>query len=375
MLLLGVRAAARRGVTINSHGGGWREGEPLRRPFNLSDMSLASHTAIGDAFVGEDPRIERILERVKVGFDQVTRQPRYQDLPVYDALRRLGAREDAWRSIPIEEEILVLCSYDREYFDTWNSLRRRVKEALSEQGILSAVVRLLDVATPQLVSQALYERVRRCAGCIADWTRSSPSTFFELGVRLAVSPWSVVQIVDQDWLAIEGQREAPREQLTLMRSLLSPLAYSDIENGDLADRVASQLVDLRSMMTGSTGHRIRQVVAAGIALTERVLPSVYEDLSNEADALDHHTRVRDNVPQTLFYEVTDLKEDQEKAARERRLAAWLYLEHRVSAGDLDDGDQRKSLWRLLGELVASDLFLSEAEADQDLALEISERLA
>jgi hypothetical protein len=135
------------------------------------------------------------------------------------------------------------------------------------------------------------------------------------------------------------------------------------------------LVDLRSMMTGSTGHRIRQVVAAGIALTERVLPSVYEDLSNEADALDHHTRVRDNVPQTLFYEVTDLKEDQEKAARERRLAAWLYLEHRVSAGDLDDGDQRKSLWRLLGELVASDLFLSEAEADQDLALEISERLA
>jgi hypothetical protein len=38
MFLLGVRAALRRGVTVCSHGCGWREGEPLDKPFNLADL-------------------------------------------------------------------------------------------------------------------------------------------------------------------------------------------------------------------------------------------------------------------------------------------------------------------------------------------------
>lgn len=95
MLLLGVRAATRRGVTINSHGRGWREGEPLSRPFNLSDLSLSSHSPPAEAFVGDDPRLDRLVTRVRTGFEQLARQPYYRDLPVYDALRQLGPHENA----------------------------------------------------------------------------------------------------------------------------------------------------------------------------------------------------------------------------------------------------------------------------------------
>jgi hypothetical protein len=133
-------------------------------------------------------------------------------------------------------------------------------------------------------------------------------------------------------------------------------------------------VELRQQVAGSTGHPLREVAAEASRDTEEGLPDLAEQLSNEADALNHPARIRDNVPQALFYEVREIKADQERAALERRLAAWLYLEHRVGAGRLPDSDERRRLWRELGELVASDLFVSDEDADQALALAITERL-
>lgn len=378
MLLLGVRAATRRGVTINSHGGRWREGHPLNRPFNLSDLSLSSHTPLSDVLAGDDPRINRLIERACTGFDQLGRHPHYLDLPVYDALRQLGSQENAWASIPLEDEVLVLCSYDATYFPTWLHLRRQLKAALSAEGILTNVARLQDLATPQLVSQSLYERVRRCAGCVADWTGSSPSTFFELGVRLAVSPWSVVQIADENWFVkatgdadVEGRTAT---QVKRMQALLDPLLYTGADDIDIGTRIAQQLIEMRGRIQGSRGHRLRQIAAEALSTTEERLPHSFEQLRSEADALNHKGRIRDNVPQALFYEVKEIKEDQETAALERRLAAWFYLEHRIRAGRLDDTDERNRAWRELGELVASDLFQSDDEADQVLANDITQRL-
>lgn len=377
MLLLGVRAATRRGVTIASHGGGWREGEPLARPFNLSDLSLSSHSPPTDAFVGDDPRLDRFVERVVTGFDQLARQPYYRDLPVYDALRQLGHEEKVWTSIPLDEEVLVLCSYDPKYFPMWQNLRRQLRNALSEEGILTNVARLQDVATPQVVSQSLYERIRRCAGCVADWTGSSPSTFFELGVRMTVSPWSVVQIASEEWLQdviSSGGANSMGGQLKLMQSLLDPLLYKSTSDAHIGSRIAHELLEMRRRGAGSPGHRVRQVAAEALGRTEDRLPDLFEQLRREANALSHQSSIRDNVPQTLFYEVTDIKTDQERSALERRIAAWLYLEHRIGASSLPDSDERKKLWRELGEVVAADLFASINEADQALAQNIDEKL-
>jgi Trypsin-like peptidase domain len=378
MLLLGIRAATRRGVTINSLGAGWREGEPTLRPFNLSDLSLSSHTPQIET-VGEDHRIGRLVERVCAGFDQLIRQPSYQDLPVYDALRKLGPQEDAWTSIPLEVEVLMLCSYGPEYFTTWKNLRSEVGEALWRRDIRTNIVRLQDLATPQLVSQSLYERIRRCAGCIADWTDRSPSTFFELGVRIAVSPWGVVQIAGVEWLNTAASSTPTdnfdAQQIYRMKALLDPLLYRQNADAEIGERVARQLVEIRSNIAGSSGHRLRQVVAEALRMTEQRLPDLFQQLMRDADALNYQGRIRDHVPQALFYEVTEIKADQERAALERRLAAWFYLEHRLGAKNLTESDERKRLWRELGEVVASDLFLSDDEADQTLALSITERLS
>jgi hypothetical protein len=204
MLLLGVRAASRRGVTICSHGDGWREGEPLTNtPFNLRDLNFSSHTK-PPRYVGENPVVPRFLRRVEEGFLQLSRQPRYLDLPVFDSLRQLGSNYAASSTVDIEDEILVLCSYGKEFFPKWEYVRAKLTTALSQPGTLPAgkfpeIQRLVDIATPQLVSQRLYDRIRRLAGCLMDWTDFSPSAFLELGVRLSVSAWGVVQLIEESY--------------------------------------------------------------------------------------------------------------------------------------------------------------------------------
>jgi hypothetical protein len=374
MLLLGIRAATRRGVTINSHGGVWLEGAPLNRPFNLSDLSLSSHTPMAGPAVGPDLRIGRLVDRICTGFGQLACQPHYLDLPVYEALRQLGSQENAWASIPLEKQVLMLCSYGEDYFDTWQSLRDRLSSALYAEGMNTNVSRLQDLATPQLVSQSLYERIRRCTGCVADWTFASPSTFFELGVRLAVSQWSVVQILKERWLREEAGESHYAKQIAHMRALLDPLLYRDEDDDDIGHRMARQLISIRGRSKGSRGHLLRQVAAAALGPTLERLPHLPGQLLDEADALDHKNRPRDNIPQALFYEITEIKQDQEQAALERRLAAWLYLEHRVGAAQLDDADQRKHTWRELGKIIAGDLYNSMDDADQALAEQITQRL-
>jgi Trypsin-like peptidase domain len=378
MLLAGIRAATRRGVTISSHGGGWQEGQPLNRPFNLSDLSLSSHTPSSELTVGPDPRLDRLTARIRLGFEQCARQPHYLDLPVYDALRRLGSQEAAWASIPLEEEVLVLCPYHRRYFSTWNELRRRVQQAFSVAGAQTTLARLQEIATPQLVSQTLYERVRRCAACVADWTFTSPSTFLELGVRLVASPWGAVQIADKSWLAAptdpNGDIVPVVGQVQLMKNLFNPLVYDGKPDQSVGRLIAEQLISIREQVQGRSDHPVRQAAIKALARIDERLPDPDQMLREDADSLNHLGRTRSNVPQALFYEATEIKADQERAALERRLAAWLYLEHRVRAGELLDEDPRKALWLELGETAVADLYVTGEDADVELAARIEEKV-
>lgn len=374
MLLLGVRAAARRGVSIASHGGSWLEGEWLQRPFNLSDLALSSHTSF-EVPAGEDRRVRPLAHRIRSGFDQLARHPSYRDLPVYDALRQLGSAQDAWDTIRMEEEVLVLCSYAASYQPTWYVLSRSLARALkSELAVTETpkVRRMQDIPTPQLVSQSLYERVRRCAGCVADWTGSSPSTFFELGVRMTVTTWNVVQIVQREWMttSVDGENLGHR-QLALMRDLFDPIVYATGEQDEVGRRIAARLHGLKEgHVADSRGHRVRHVASAALGVVEERLPGLVEQLRDEADAL-RAANVNRDIPQALFYDVRDIKTDREKAALERRLAAWFYLEHRADAGRLDPSDPNRVLWRELGNVVCKDLYDA---GEDDLADRISGRL-
>ena len=377
MLLAGIRGATRRGVTISSHGT-WREGRPLERPFNLSDLSLSSHAPSSEPTVGTDLRLDRLTDRIRRGFEQYGKQPSYLDLPIYDALRRLGSDESAWGSVGLDQEVLVLCSYHTEYSKTWMSLRASVQRALAADDLRPMIERLQDSATPQLVSQTLYERVRRCAACIADWTYNSPSTFLELGVRLVASPWGAVQIARKSWLDAptdpNDQPVAVAGQLELMARLFEPLVYDDRPDRAVGARIAEQLTLNRKQMQGISGHPIRQFAIEALANVGERLSDPADLLRENANALNHLARTRLNVPQALFFEATAIKADQERAALERRVAAWLYLEHRVSAGELENDDPRRAQWRELAEIVVAELYVTGEDADLDLAIRIEERL-
>jgi tetratricopeptide (TPR) repeat protein len=115
------------------------------------------------------------------------------------------------------------------------------------------------------------------------------------------------------------------------------------------------------------------VAAESIGAVEDRLPDIHDQLRAEADALSIADE-QQNVPQALFYEVTDIKRDHERSAMERRVAAWLYLQHRVGANRLDDSDPRRAQWQELGTGVAAELYQTGLEADKILALSIEEGL-
>ena len=95
--------------------------------------------------------------------------------------------------------------------------------------------------------------------------------------------------------------------------------------------------------------------------------------AGEADSLND-PNPRENVPQALYYEVPEIKRDQEVGALERRIAAWLYLDQRLRASDLPEGDPRRLAWIETGQLAAAALFDSDLDSDQDFALYISEKI-
>jgi hypothetical protein len=319
--------------------------------------------------------------------------PAYLDMPAYDGIRSLGYSLDSWSTIGLDTLVLVLCSYGREFFGNWRNLQLQVQESLSEHDLYPEVSRLQDLANPQLVSQALYEKIRRCSACITDWTGWSPSTFFELGVRLAISPWGAIQIVDDQWIDDRLNSTAARdsvtrlestaagdsvtrlEQVKFMRDVFSPISYRGKSDGHLGESIARDLFATRSSAGVQGGHYIRSVVRDAVPRVQEARADVDIQLTREADSLHHGMQTQINTPQALFYEVKEVKEEQEAMALQLRVAAWLYLDCRVGAADLGDDDPRKKEWYTLGSLVVKALYTpSTSDKDLEFAEYIENRL-
>lgn len=208
MLLIGIRAVVRRGVSILSMGGDWSPDAIANLPFNIKDANLVFHAA-GRA----EPKTlwRRISSRIKAGVAQM-HSWEYLDLPAYDAVRRLPPGERS--QIPIAEGILALASFNHHYVkNNWKTVHEALdwlQDTHRREGKLSGppeygVVRSVDLDSPRLVSQAIYGFIRRASLCVVDWTGWRPNVFFEFGVRLAASREHAACI------AQEGNREMCRE--------------------------------------------------------------------------------------------------------------------------------------------------------------------
>ncbi len=355
VFLLGVRSVARRGVTVCSVGGEHLAGEQLDIPFNLQLLNLAAHSA-GQMRMGPGLRPPELLARKLVsGLRDLAGRPRYLDLPAFDAVRELGLQSNDYKGIAAAEEVLVLCPFSPAYRDrNWTNaiaaelpakLASRLSSAAARADALPRLARLVDLDTPRLVTQTLFESIRRTDMCLVDWTGLRANVMFEAGVRMATNRLGAVHIVEQrDDGAAELPADAPAHAAAMLR-LFAPVPYS-CEPGvvepfeAMIDRFEAALVRDRAGHVGAVYRAVGEALDADASAQPS---AVDDDLVHEANLLFSDDQESTGISPILFHDVADtLVERARRAAEERRLAAWLYMHHRYGAAELA-ADPRRAL--------------------------------
>jgi hypothetical protein len=359
LLLLGIRAVARRGVTLSSIGGTYIVGGQLAIPFNLQLLNLAAHSRDQeDEGKGLRPW-ELLAEKIKNGYRELADLPHYLDLPAYESVRQLGVESSAYRPIQYDEKVLVLCPFSPEYTRrNWKrfleaelpgKLMQRLRRAGKVVDDPPRLERLLDLKTPRLVAQTLFESIRLVDMCIIDWTELRPNVMFEAGVRLATNALAAVHIVEQTEPGVSGPRSTLAHVAALWK-LFAPIAYR-CKVGDTAPYEEMITCFEASLAASNGGHPGFVYTAVGTALDRRshpaALPLVVE-LMRAANILASDDEESTGISPILFHEVNkQLVAEAYEAAADRRLAAWLFLTRRYSPEEIAGDTHRLQQFELL----------------------------
>jgi hypothetical protein len=382
LILLGIRAVARRGVTLSSIGGTYTVGGQLTIPFNLQLLNLASHSrAQEDEGKGLRPW-ELLGEKIKNGYGELADLPHYLDLPAYESVRQLGVESSAYRPIRYDEKVLVLCPFSPEYTDrNWKrfleaelpgKLMQRLQKAGRDVDDPPRLERLLDLKTPRLVAQTLFEAIRLVDMCIIDWTGLRPNVMFEAGVRLATNPLAPVHIVEQ----IEPGAAGPRSDLVhvaALGKLFAPIAYR-CKVGDTAPYEEMITRFETTLAASNSGRPGFAYTAVGTALDRRSHPAalpLVDELMRAANILTSDDEESTGISPILYHEVNkELVAEAYEAAAERRLAAWLFLTRRYSPEEIASNAQQLHHFELLSVQTRR---WARRQGRQDIIDEIAER--
>jgi hypothetical protein len=328
MLALGVRSAVRRGVTITSTADVLTPEQLKQLPFNIQETKLIHH---GSGYAPADPRhpLKAIGESIKKGWQELESQPNYLDLPAYDAVRCPYPAPDADGNSAIER-ILVLCPFSPDHAPNWLHLAN----ALVARYPNRQAARMLEVTSPRLVGQALYEGIRWARTCVVDWTAWRANVFFEMGVRTACADVGPVCLIEASTAEAALSAGAPLARRQLM-ALFVPAVYR-IDPND--DAIANALAVHDAIVND-------QVPPVG----EGALPHDaafrtcrdYFEWKQEHITIEPHELLRSTIeapfgkdPQAggrsplLFSANADYSRELDRSVKERWIAAWYYLNHR-----------------------------------------------
>jgi hypothetical protein len=344
--LLGVRAVARRGVTITSVGGDFTIGGELLVPFNLQLLNLAAHSDAQENKSAGDRPFELIGSKMINGFRDLANLPHYLDLPAYDSVRQLGVESGAYRPVQPRERVLVLCPFSQEY--TRRNFRRlekmlpsRVQNYVAQAEARPAekppLVRLLDLKTPRLVVQTLFESIRLTDMCVVDWTEMRTNVIFEAGVRMATNPLGAIHVIEhkshQNLRKLGHDRRQILEILNLFKPLDYPLGGTDIDPFDAMLQRFMESID-----ASQRGEANLIYSTVGTALDRRSQPAalpLVNELIRSANLLDPDDQESIGISPVLYHQINpELATEAREAAAERRLAAWLFLSRRYSAVEI-----------------------------------------
>jgi hypothetical protein len=302
MLLLGIRAVLRRGVTVCV-----AHGEP-NLPFNVREIRVLRYD--------DDGFHEKLHDAMLGGATGVRDDPLYLDLPAFFGVRTPRAE-------PGERTALLLCPFTPEYRTRYGALRQVIRAHTRNL----VPQRMTDLRSPRLVGQTIYEDIRWIRHCLVDWTGWRPNIFFELGVRLACSPH------DPFCLTQPGDDTVPAQR-ALLTALFAPIRY-DAANPRPALR--EPLESWRAVRGGERWSMPGATLPAGTVfdVAERAYVWDHDDTTLRPDQINRRTveriagrdRERNPGAHVLFgRNVADRLDD---TVRENWIASWLYLSDRV----------------------------------------------
>jgi hypothetical protein len=344
--LLGVRAVARRGVTITSLGGKFTVGGELQVPFNLQLLNLAAHSDAQEKEGAGKRPFELIGDKIINGFRDLANLPHYLDLPAYDSVRQLGVESGAYRPVPARERVLILCPFNPDYTRSNLARLEKVLPSRVQDYVVKvegrpaekpALVRLLDLKTPRLVAQTLFESIRLTDMCVVDWTGMRTNVIFEAGVRMATNPLGAVHVIEhtaRERLRSSGQ---PGSQVQGLLRLFDPVSYPLGGTNVGPFDAMLQRFDA-SVEANARGETNFIYSAVGTALDRRSQPaalSLVTELMRTANLLDPDDQESTGISPVLYQDVNrELAGEAREAAGDRRLAAWLFLSRRHSAAEI-----------------------------------------
>jgi TIR domain len=382
MILLGIRAVIRRGLTVcvaRQHDPPWRDAEP---PFHLREVSLVM-----------SPTRDAVQARILEGIKQLA-QPgnSYSDLPCFDLIRNVSPDPEQRQTRAFDAErnpsILALVPFDPDYVRrNWKHIKSNLPATAQDKMIKlgrgadevarPALLRTLDLDSPRVVSAQLFEAIRLTDFCLVDVTTVRPNVFFELGVRLAANRLHPVVIVDPGYPAPPGEAETMwfqgvRDQLTMFQRLLQPVPYAPTDLPAFTYMVDRHLEFRRrlrqpddprpdSLLGGLPLAGVYDIAWRHAAERDEVVTvPVEEHLQSGGEAL---LVDRSLGQRHLIYPTTHrLTQAAERTGLEYLVAAWLYLHFRVRAGDCADEAAAKRYQALTDTLM---LLLDQTGVESD----------
>ena len=412
MLLLGIRSVARRGVTVASAGGDYTVGDALEFPFNIKEVNILSHS---DKQLNISDPIHLIGERIIGGFSQLAQLPNYLDLPAFDAIRSLPPEAANQKNRDYTDQVLVLCSFSKEYQDNnWKRHLKRnlpiyIRSSLAKEKKPTSkekpeVLRTLDMKSPRLVSQSLYEAIRLTDMCIVDWTEWRPNVFFELGVRISsnnLGPICIIEDKHREFIeelvqdpanaqAIKrphsiSDRDVSRlinaasQYMELLR-MFDPIKYkaptSQEQGGEDQQAYTEMIAFHKNSISTKDGKESNTIFVPNTTYNlitqwidwkvETAARPVYKELINAANLLSNPDIDSQGMSPVLYPQNTTLIQKADEGAIERRIAAWYYLNYRYTLKDISKDPQLSKMFTDLGNIVAPALLRSSAERDNKL---------
>jgi hypothetical protein len=246
MLLLGIRAAVRRWLTLVIVDRSDHEPDWDALPFNIKELLVLPLRR------GEVAALVNVLASGWTSAHSETRG--YRDLPVFDAVRQYERRTPGVAAGRVE--MFALCPFSPDYMkSTWPELRTLIEGLGAGAGKLFDVRPVTEYLSPMLVGERLYDLARFADRCIVDWTYWRANVFFELGVRLAVNSIPPICVIKSD------QQSAARASATLLRTF-SPIPYDlEREASVPASKFGREFLKAEREISGPRA-RLSQVYAA-----------------------------------------------------------------------------------------------------------------